>query len=153
MKQRAFERGLSLIELLVALAITAALMLPLVQMQATAASSTAIIRTQLDVEREADFALERIAARVRSTPPALLAPNATDSTSGVWFGGVTFLRVGEQLIERSNGVDSVLADSVSDFRIVAPAGNGTPLVRVSLTLAPAGAATTAMATVRMGSGL
>jgi prepilin-type N-terminal cleavage/methylation domain-containing protein len=166
-KQPTSQRGLSLVELLIALAITAAIMFPLVQMQATAASATAIIRTQLEVQREADFALERIVARVRATPPATLAPNASASSSGAWFGSVTFLRVGEQLVERSNGVDSVLAESVTNFRIVSPTGTGAPLVQVSLTLAHAraatnavasglanaGATTTAEATVRMGSAL
>lgn len=156
------QRGLSLVELLLALAIAAAIMFPLVQMQATAASGGAIVRAQLEVEREADFALERIAARVRTTPPAPLAPNATE------FGGVSFLQVGQQLVERSNGVDRVLAESVTGFRIVSPANiGGQPLVQVSLTLARArsatagealalanaGATTTAEATVRMGSGL
>ena len=168
MKRPPSQRGLSLVEVLVALAISAAIMVPLVQMQATAAAATAIVRTRLDVEREADFALERIVARVRATPPALLTPNASDDTSGTWFAGVVFLRNGEQLVERSNGVDSVLAESVTNFRIISEAGEGTqPLIKISLTLAharaasnaeasalaTAGATTTADATVRMGSGL
>jgi hypothetical protein len=159
---------LSLVELLVALAISAALMLPLVQMQATAASGVAIVRTRLETEREADFALERIVARVRATPASPLTPNASADTSGSWFGGVSFLRIGQQLVERSNGVDSVLADSVTDFSITAPVtADGPQLVQVSLTLAQArspsaaqamslasaGATVTADATVRMGSGL
>ncbi|MGZ5202707.1 MAG: hypothetical protein ACXWC4_23335, partial [Telluria sp.] len=92
----------------------------------------------------------------RATPAVPLAANASTDTSGSWFGGVTFLRVGQQLIERSNGVDSVLADSVTAFSITAPTiADGPQLVQVSLTLAQAnaGATTTAAATVRMGSGL
>ncbi|HEX9174015.1 MAG TPA: prepilin-type N-terminal cleavage/methylation domain-containing protein [Telluria sp.] len=168
MKRPWLQRGLSLVELLAGLAIAAAVMAPLVQMQSTAASAAVIVRTQLEAEREADFALERIVARVRSTAPAALAANASEASSGNWFGSVTFLRVGEQLLERSGGVDQVLAESVTDFRIVALASVGAqPLVQVSLTLAharsasneqalalaAAGASTTAQATVRMGSAL
>jgi prepilin-type N-terminal cleavage/methylation domain-containing protein len=168
MTRRRFQRGLSLVELLAGLAIAAAVMAPLAQMQSTAASAAAIVRTQLEVEREADFALERIVARVRSTTPAPLAANANEASSGNWFGGVTFVRVGGQLLERSGGVDQVLAESVTDFRIVALTSVGAqPLVQVSLTLAharsasteqaaalvAAGASTTARATVRMGSAL
>jgi prepilin-type N-terminal cleavage/methylation domain-containing protein len=148
------QHGLSLVELLIALAITASVMFPLVQMQATAASGAAIVRSQLEVQREADFALERIAARVRMTPPAELAPNGTTDTSGNWFGTVTFLRAGTRLLERSNGVDHELAASVTDFRITSLQSAETrPLVLVSLTVANAGKAVTAEATVRMGSAL
>lgn len=148
------QRGLSLVELLLALAITVVILAPLVDMQRTAASAGAIVRDQMEVQREADFALDRIAARIRATAPAVLPSKASDDTSGNWFGTVTFQRKGEQLIERSGGTDRVLAEQVTGFSILAPATPGAqPVIQVILSLSRNGATTKAEAMVRMGTAL
>lgn len=155
MAKHACRRGISLVELLIGLAISAMVMVPLVPMLATSAQAARITAERRAIERDASFALKRIAAQVRATSPALLSPQANSDTSGDWFSGVTYHLAGSRLLETRSGIDYVLADAVTAFSITAPTvGAGTPVIEVSLTLAtPGGASTSASAVMRMGSAL
>ena len=98
------QRGLSLVELLMALAITAAVMVPLLGLIGTTANASSHLKPRFDLQREADFAVQRIAAQVRSgLPPASYALD------------------GDRLVETNGAAVSTLAESVTAF-------NQTPLV-------------------------
>jgi type II secretory pathway pseudopilin PulG len=131
------ERGLSLVELLLGLAITALIMAPLVPMVQTASAAARATGDQAALERDADFALERIARAIRTTDPAF------DSSLYAVSNGT--------LVEQRNGVGYVLAESVTGFgldsHIVAA---GQSVVVVTLNLARGNATTAATATVRLG---
>lgn len=141
--------GLSLVELLLGLAITALVLAPLVPMLQTAAAAARYSSEQVALEQEADFALERVAARIRATapPPSLADKPSTDD----WLSPAVYTWTGTSLVERQGKETYVLAESVTGFSLAAPATNGEPLITVSLSLARGSASTTAVATVRMGS--
>lgn len=128
------QSGLSLIELMLALAVTAAVMVPLLGLMSTTANASHQVKPRFDLEREADFAVQRIVARIRAGAPI-----------------ANYAREGSKLIEKDGAVTSTLADSVSAFSHSLPAsGAGQQLVKVSLTLARDGASASADATVRTG---
>jgi len=128
------QSGLSFVELLIALAITAMVMVPMLGLLRTTAATSNQVKPRFDLEREADFAVQRIAAQVRGG-----APVSNYSLSG------------DKLIETNGTVVSTLAESVTAFSQSMPAtAAGQQLVQVSLTLARDGASTTANATIRAG---
>jgi hypothetical protein len=142
--------GIGLVELLLALAVAAIVLAPLAGLLRTSAAASGVAADRVALERDADFALERIAARVRASTPALLAPQPASSSSGNWFS-VTFQFSGSTLTESGSGTTRVLAENVSAFSITAPTVlTGQQLVQASLTLTRGDASTTHSATVRMG---
>jgi prepilin-type N-terminal cleavage/methylation domain-containing protein len=165
--RRARQRGLTLLELLLALALGALLMTAVMPMLngAMAAATDSSTTDQPDLDRQAAFALDRIALAVRATAPTTLVtpiglidiflpPTAPDTTtSGRWFAPSTFQLYGTTLVEKRDGdsVLHVLADSVSSFSIVPlPVTDGRQLVQVDLTLARGKTSTTVTGVVRMG---
>lgn len=134
MMRATVQMGLSLVELLVALAITAVVMVPLLGLVQTTAAASSHLQPRFALQREADFAVQRIAAGVRGGTPA-----------------ASYARDGARLVETRDGVVSTLAESVSDFSQATQASNaGQPLVQISLTLERDGASASAGATVRVG---
>jgi type II secretory pathway component PulJ len=128
------QSGISLIELLLALSLTAMLMVPLLGLLQTTAAASSNVNPRFDLERQADFAVQRIAAQVRAG-----APIANYSLNGA------------RLIETNGTVVSTLAESVTAFSPNLPVtAAGQQLVQVSLTLARDGASATAVATIRAG---
>lgn len=143
-------RGISLVELLLALAVAAIVLAPLAGLLRTGAAASSVAADRVALERDADFALERIAARVRATAPVLLAPQSDSTSSGSWFS-VTFQSGGGKLTESGSGTTRVLAENVTAFSITAPTVlTGQQLVQASLTLSRGDASTTHTATVRLG---
>lgn len=156
MRRPARERGVTLLELLLALALGALLLtagLPLLNSVVSAAAMPATT-DQPDLDRQAEFAMGRIAMAVRATAPAALdAPAGAPLTSGRWFAPATFQLSGTTLVELRDGdsVPHVLADSVAAFSIVAlPLADGRQLVQVDLKLVKGDATRTARNVVRMG---
>lgn len=149
---RARQAGLSLFELLLGLAICALVMAPLAGILNTSASAAAISGDRLALEREASFALERIAARVRATKPSVLAQYSDTSNSGGWFSPYSFVLEGSSLKEKSPSASRSLSDVVTAFSIVAlpVAGGSSQLIQVTLTLARGADTATATSTLRMG---
>lgn len=138
--------GLSLFELLLALAITALVMAPLVPMLETASATARVGGDQAALEQEADFALERIAARIRATAPSPLTGPTTD-----WLKPAVYVLANGSLVEQLGGSNYTLADSVTTFSLAAVANTGSqPLIRVSLTLTRNGTSVSASSVVRMG---
>lgn len=140
--------GLSLIELLLGLAIGALVLAPMLPMLQTANAAARITDDQIAIERDADFAIERIAARIRATTP----PPALSGASNTWLAPVSYVVSNGTLVERQDKTpDLPLADSVTDFQMNAPTVDaGRQVIQVSLTLARGDASTTANASVRLG---
>lgn len=163
------QRGITLLELLLALAAGALLlsaMLPLLN-TTMAAATTAATSDQADLDRQAAFATERIARVVRTKAPAILTsvpgltgllavlnyPAQDPATSGTWFAPATFKLTGTTLVEQRDGdaTPHVLADSVSTFSITAlPISDGRQLIKVDLTLKKNNVIATASTVMRMG---
>lgn len=142
------ERGLSLVELLLGLAIAAMVLAPLVQMPATASNAARIGGDQLAVEREADFALERIVARIRASSSS--AELLGSSCGGVKPAAYDVNAAGT-LIETVGTNKYVLADSVTCLTLASlSSSSGRTLVQVSLKLTRNGASTAATAVVPLG---
>lgn len=144
------EQGISLVELLVGLAITALIMVPLVPMLGTASSASRVAGNQIALEQEADFALERIAARIRLTASSedLSKPDTE------WLKPAVYTVVEGVLLEQQGSDTYPLAESVTAFSLSAAAVDGsTPRITATLSLARDGASTTAVTTVRLGTAL
>ena len=128
------QRGLSLVELLLALALGALVMLPLLNLLNTTAAASAHVKPRYELEREAAFALQRIVAQVRAGMPL-----------------TNYTLDGDRLVETNGSAVSTLANSVTAFSLATPAAaTSAPLVQVSLTLARAGATASASTTIRAG---
>jgi prepilin-type N-terminal cleavage/methylation domain-containing protein len=128
------QSGFSLVELLLALALTAVIMVPLLGLVRTTAAASSHTGPRFDLERQADFAVQRIATQLRGGAP---------TTNYTVSGG--------KLIETNGTVTSTLADSVTAFSQTMPVNAvGQQLVQVSLTLTRGDASATAVATVRAG---
>jgi prepilin-type N-terminal cleavage/methylation domain-containing protein len=70
------QRGVSLIELLLALAVTAMMMVPVVAMLDTTVDAGAMTSSRRSLEQDASFALDRIATQVRATQRKKLDPKS-----------------------------------------------------------------------------
>ena len=143
------ERGISLIELLLGLAITALVLAPLVPMLGTASAASRMAGDRIALEQEADFALARIAARIRVTASSadLSKPPAE------WLKPAVYTVVGDVLLEQQGAATYPLAESVKAFSLSAPAAEGTPRITATLSLERGDASTTAVVTVRLGTAL
>lgn len=142
------EHGLSLIELLLGLAIAAMVLAPLVPMLATASNAARSGADQLGVEREADFALERIAARIRASSAA---SQLTGSSCNGPKSAAYDVTAAGTLIETQGTNKYVLAESVTCVTLTSLASSsGQALVQVSLNLARNDARTAATAIVPLG---
>jgi hypothetical protein len=143
------QGGVSLLELLLGLAITALVLTPLVPMLQTAADTARIGGGQAALEREADFAVERISDRIRATTPSTqLSANPND-----WLKPAVYVwNVDTKtLYEQQAGINYTLAEYVTNFALAAPVSTGgPPAIQVSLTLKRDVFTATAGATVRMG---
>lgn len=149
------NQGLSLAELLLGLAIGALVLAPLAPILQSAGASARVAEDQVALEREADFALERIAARIRNTA---VPPDLADKPARDWLKPAVYSVTADGVLVEQQGKDSyVLAESVSDFSLGATVPeSGQPLVKVSLSLTRNSgtvATATATASVRLGSAL
>jgi len=70
------QHGYTLVELLLGLAISAIILLPLADLLGTSADSARMVRAQLDLGADANFAIDRIAASAAAATGAK-APGAT----------------------------------------------------------------------------
>ena len=143
------ERGISLVELLSGLAIAALVMVPLVPMLGTASSASRVAASRIALEQEADFALARIAARIRITASS----EDLSKPSTEWLKPAVYTLVGGVLLEQQGSDTYRLAESVTAFSLSAPAADGTPRITATLSLERDGASTTAVTTVRLGTAL
>ncbi len=172
-----FQRGLTLIELLIAVTLAAFVFAALNSVVSLGLNAQASGRQANELVFQARFALDRMAARVRGTPPTrpLTAPSPADTT-GDWFSVpgslVMYCRnsANNQLVETvvsdaGCAAGAVIANNVTAFSAqlpasaspVEPAGAGPvnrPSATLSLTLQIPGAPTTVTlsTSVRLGGG-
>lgn len=135
------ERGLTLIELLIGLALTAMLLLATTSMLQVSSAAGTASKEQLDVQEQLQFAMRRMVQRIETTPSTLLAAKAADNSSGAWLAPALFdLRAGTDsnslaLSETIGGVTTVLAEPVTSFSITSePVAAGRTVVKVALTV-------------------
>jgi len=162
-----FQRGLTLIELMIAMTLAVAILAALNSVVTLGLQAQTSGRQANELVYQARFALDRMAAKARSTPPTKPLTTPSAGTTGDWFS-VPLSRVmycrnsGNQLIET---VDSdtgctgsvVIANNVTAFSAQLPAGAGPvddPVATLSLTLqTPGTPATVTLGTsVRLGGG-
>jgi Tfp pilus assembly protein FimT len=141
------QRGLSLVELLIGLALTALVLMVLPPMLQTASATSRAGGDRVAIEREANFAIDRVAARIRATA----VPDKISGTPADWLQPTVYVLNNGVLSEQQGKLSYVVAESVTDFSLAAPSTTGSqPLVKVSITLARGDATTTASTTVRLG---
>lgn len=167
------QGGFTLLEVMLALAAGALLLsavLPMLTLSVAAATDPATTE-QADLDRQAAFAMERIARAVRARAPAALSappvatgmmaifngPAQSPATTGTWLAPATFQLSGAQvpytLVEKRDGdaVLHVLADSVQSVTFTAlPLSDGRQLIQVDLALQSANASTSLSSVMRMG---
>ncbi len=137
------QHGLTLVEVLLGLAITALLMASLVTMLKNASDASIASAEQLDLQTQAQFAVQRIAMQIQATPNVLLLQKSDDASSFPWLLPATYAlqsgSVADTLALTETVVGAaprVLAEPVSIFSITsAPVTTGqTTLILVSVTL-------------------
>lgn len=158
MKTARAQQGLTLVELLVALAISAAIMLPLTSLFQNAAASGAAARAGLDLNADASFALERIARRAAALTPSTVDAPMDDANDLLAPQKIAYALSGTDLVETDTSVKptrtSVIAANVTSFKLSAPAtGDGQPLLKIELALAAGGTTVSMARTVRIGAPL
>lgn len=146
--------GLTLIELLIGLALTAMLMVAMTSMLQVSTAAGAVSAEQLDLQEQARFAVRRIAQRIEQTPEAVLPDKSDDTNSGTWLMPALYdLRAGA-LSETIGSVTSVLADNATSLRITtAPVAAGRSVVTVAFALKKGNAVASATVSVRVGAAL
>lgn len=156
MQETTRQHGLSLVELLLGLAITALVMAPLVPMLATASTAARIADEQATLERDADFVLERIAARIRATAPVA---DLRDKPVNDWLKPAIYsVNAAGALVEQQGTETYPLTEpgavTDTDFTLSVPVTEASqPAIKISLTMKRGAASTTAAATIRMGTAL
>lgn len=159
------QRGITLIELLIATAIGAILLASINGLVKLGLDAQTAGRSTNDLAYQGNFALQRITDRARATAPKTLAAAAANTT-GDWFAPTGCIgaacvmyclnAVNHQLIETTTADaacsgTAVLAGNVTAF--AAAIGPGTrPAAVLSLTLANAGSTVNLAASVRLGGG-
>ena len=158
----ASSRGLTLIELMIAMAIGALVLASLNSVVALGLKAQAEGRIANDLAYQGQFALDRMVAKARSaTPQALSTPAA--NTTGSWFTPTMYcLNASQQLIETATTDvgctgTTVIASKVTGFSAQQPASPGPvddPVALLGLTLSDAGSGRTVTlsTSVRLGGG-
>ena len=114
------QSGLTLLELLIALAIAALLAAPLVAMVLNALAAQSVASDTNDVAQQAQFAMQRMEAAVRRTAPHALGVVPVKST-GDWLSGGTFcqksnaIRETDYLSDPNCNGGREIASNVTDF--------------------------------------
>lgn len=149
------QGGFTLAELLGGLAIAAILVLPLADLLRTGADSARTVRTALDLNGDARFALGRIAARATEVGLEKVFPAGAGVAPATWLAPVSYALAGTDLVETDATVSpariSTIAANVTAFRLTTPEPvDGQPLLGIELTLGAGGHSVTRTRTVRVG---
>jgi prepilin-type N-terminal cleavage/methylation domain-containing protein len=158
---RQSQRGLTLVELVLATAISAILMASINQLVKLGLDAQASGRGTNELTFQGRVALERISDKARATAPAVLVAPATNTT-GTWFAPTMFCRnASNQLIETTTADTtctgtSIIASNVTTFSASLPVDMG-PVDRsiavVNLTLADSSNNTISLSSsIRLGGG-
>ncbi len=159
MANRRLQRGLTLIELLIAVTLAVFVLAALNSVATLGLNAQASGRQANELVYQARFALDRMAAKARSTAPTKPLTTPSAGTTGDWFSPTLYCLNGNQLVETVTYCTggAVIANNVTAFSAQLPAGAGPvddPVATLSLTLQIPGAPTTVTLTtsVRLGGG-
>ncbi len=155
------QRGITLVELLIATAIGALLLAGLSSVARQGLLSRALVRDSSEAVYQARFALQRVASTAKSTAPHTLLPPAAN-TSGNWFDPAYFcVNAASALIETITtdtacSGTQVIAERVNSFNATLPVGAGalesvTAVVAVTVNV-PGNAPLTFNERLRLGGG-
>lgn len=137
--------GWTLVELLLALAIGAALMAPLASLFQASSNGSIAAQAAIDLNANARFALERIATRAAAAALPAMGPAGVDAN----VLQTAYTVAGGNLVEADTR--AVIASNVTAFKLSIPDnGAGQPLLKIDLTLAAGGGSVSASRTVRIG---
>ncbi|WBS01068.1 prepilin-type N-terminal cleavage/methylation domain-containing protein [Pseudoduganella sp. SL102] len=154
MNGRHAQAGFTLAELLGGLAIAAILVLPLADLLRTGADSARSVRTALDLNGDARFALDRIGMQVAALSSKKVFPVGASVPPAAWLAPVSYALSGTDLVETDPTVPtgtSTIAANVTALRLTTPeVVDGRPLVGIELTLSAGGNSVTRTRTVRVG---
>lgn len=156
------QSGLTLMELLIALAIAALLVAPLAAAVLNALKAQSVAGDTIEVAQQAQFSMQRMESAVRRTAPHTLAAKAA-STSADWLAPVAFcLGANQRLIETTpadtactSNSAPVIADGVSAFSVQSfTAGSGAgPVIQIQLSVTGAtGQSVSLTSRTRLGGG-
>ncbi len=160
MAARRSQRGLTLIELMLAVAVAAIVLGGLSGVLLVGLEAQASGRQANEVLYQGRFAMDRMIAKARATAPKLLTTPLA-GTSGDWFSPTMYcLQSGDRLVETTVSDaactgSSVIAESVIAFSAQLPSGAGPldePVAVLSLTLQSGGAPIALTTSVRLGGG-
>ena len=132
MSTRRASDGYTLVELLLAMAIAAIILLPLADLLRTSADSARLVRARVDLGAEATFALDRIAGKAA-------AATGTAAASEDWLKllGFAACKDTRELLESAscNAADrsAVVAANVDKVELSMP-GTAAPTLRIALIL-------------------
>ncbi|MDB5961857.1 MAG: hypothetical protein JWP59_3151 [Massilia sp.] len=150
-------QGLTLVELMLGMALTAMLLFALTSMLQVSSAASSASSEQLDLQEQAQFAVRRIASRIESTPAVNLPDKADDSSSANWLTPAVYdLQPGadpntKALFETIGPVRTVLAEPVDVFTVTsAPVTAGRNVVDVRLTISAGKSTASAAVSVRLG---
>ena len=136
------QRGITLVEVLVGMAIAAIVLLPLTEMLGAGMHSARIVRSALDTNADARFAIDRIAASAAAATSATPTPAANASGADIataWLAPFKYTLSGSDLVETDSSVSparsSTIATNVTSLQLEAPAvePGWRPLLRIGLT--------------------
>lgn len=147
------QRGMTLVELLVGLAITALLMASMVKMLGSATAASSLSSQQLDLQARTQFALQRIALQIGKSNAAVLPDKADSKTSSPWplAAAYTWVPGTGILSEQIGATTQVVAEGVSNFSITSPSVSaGQTLIAVSLTLSAGADSNSGILQARLG---
>lgn len=150
MNARHARGGYTLVELLLGLAIAAIILLPLADLLRTSADSARTVRSRLDLNADASFAIERIAA-------SAAAAGRPEDAQQDWFALLGFkeCKSTREVLEAAScdqpDRGAVVASNVDRFDLITP-DSGSPTLRIALTLSHPDVAepVTRVRTVRVG---
>ena len=156
------QSGLTLMELLIALAIAALLVAPLAAAVLNALNAQSVAGDISDAAQQAQFSMQRMEAAVRRTAPHTLAAKAA-STSADWLAPVAFcLGASGRLIETTpadaactSNSAPVIADGVSAFSVQSFSAGAlaAQVIEIQLTVTGAtGQSVSLMSRTRLGGG-
>ena len=140
--KQATQTGMSLIELLIAVAVGALVLAGLNSVVSIGLKAHADGRQRNEIVFQARFALERMITTARGVSPMRLA-TPTAGTTGNWFSPIMYCRNGSSQLIETTTADSgctgttVIVGNVSAFSASLPAGAGPvdePVATLGLTL-------------------
>ena len=131
------QRGYTLVELLLGLAIASVILLPLTDLLRTSTDSARLVRSRLDLGAEANFAIDKIAARAAAATGLKAAHAATAPAEWLKLLGFEECTNTRELLEGAScsqpDRSAIVAANVDRVELSAP-DTAAPTLRIALTL-------------------